>query len=223
LQEAYCKLALYNQTAGDKVIRNKILFVHSMGNLILANAIRNGVCDIDANTTSYYALGAPWIGSKASPVVEDICATIKTGRLPPWTQVYKMYKYVAEKFGYCMPHTNETYPVYKSFDPKNKDIHELFGAIKSKVTGSMCGTSAFGLASSYSAALEIFSGFVQYHEHNDGFVPVSSCRQHEEGIYEKFPDANFYIAETNHADETCRNGDGIGQDRKPCSYFVGKQ
>lgn len=54
LQQSFCNLALFDQAPGDKVIKNKILFVHSMGNLILAGAIKNGFCDIDRKTTAWY-------------------------------------------------------------------------------------------------------------------------------------------------------------------------
>jgi hypothetical protein len=47
LQKAYCDLALIGER--DKIIRNKIIFAHSMGSLVLAGGIKNQYCVIFFN------------------------------------------------------------------------------------------------------------------------------------------------------------------------------
>jgi hypothetical protein len=72
IQKAFCNAALIDQK-NEKVIKNKILFVHSMGNLILSAAIKNNFCDIDVNSTAWYMLQGPILGSEAAKYLINIC------------------------------------------------------------------------------------------------------------------------------------------------------
>lgn len=130
---------------------------------------------------------------------------------------------VAEYLGYCMPKTNETYPVYKSFSPRIPELHTLYPLVSHFIKGGTCGFSSIGLLTHYSVVLTVLSDFIAYHEPNDGLVPQSSCVRQPLNVYAKRPDAQFYLAYANHADETCRNGNGLGADRKPCAFYTDKE
>lgn len=56
----------------NTVVRDTIVFSHSMGNLIVANAIKNGYCSLDSSV-SWYGVGAPIQGSMAAAKCESIC------------------------------------------------------------------------------------------------------------------------------------------------------
>ena len=97
---------------------------------------------------------------------------------------------------------------------------KLTDIVSSRVKGSMCGDSAYGLNSIYSAALYSLAFYVEYGDINDGMVPISSC-----GDYDFSVDytSKYYLATINHADGTCRNSDGYwGISRKPCSWYIDK-
>lgn len=64
-------MSLWNNTG--TVIRDKIIFTHSMGTLILAAGIQNGICSIDKDTVSWYDVMGPLRGSKASLFLKEIC------------------------------------------------------------------------------------------------------------------------------------------------------
>jgi hypothetical protein len=199
LQKAYCIEKIYN---------NKILYVHSMGNLILAAAIKNNFCKIGNNVT-WYHIGGPFKGSKAANLLYNICTHPNTN---------KYYKYIARKGGYCMPNKDDTYPVYKTLVTNYTGLKDLYPIAKKYVTGSMCGTSPVGLYSKYSLLLKILSYLTDYKELNDGMVGIDSCMLNDN--YTKDYKSNYYDSSTNHADITCLNGDGYWD--YPCSYYMDK-
>lgn len=222
LQNAYCKLALINQTdPSDRIIRDKVLFVHSMGNLVLSGAIQRGLCNIDPETTSWYEVQAPFAGSKAAGELETICLYIHNGE---WISHFtpRFVKWVATTGGYCVPGTNHSYPAYHTLSPSRKDWPELRKIATEKIKGALCGNSAYGLNSMYSAALFTLSQYVGYGDDNDGMVAWSSCHVGDRDFSINYEDP-FYIATINHADGTCRNGNGYwGSYRQPCSWFTDK-
>ena len=60
----------------DGVIRNRTIFSHSMGNLVVAEAFRSGKCRLDpAGSSVWYSASAPWKGSKAANKVASVCAS----------------------------------------------------------------------------------------------------------------------------------------------------
>jgi len=67
----------------------------------------------------------------------------------------------------------------------------------------------------------LLSNEADFDERNDGFVPWSSCvAASEDEDYElTFQDA-YYRPAVNHADGTCRNGNGVwGINRQPCRWY----
>jgi hypothetical protein len=207
-------------TAGQ-VVENKIIFSHSMGNLILGGAISNNLCQL-GNSSSWYESQGPLAGSKGPDVAQDIC----TGW---WDWVTLLVEWV----GFCVPapegseFTRETSVAYKSMQT-SIDFAKAQLAIKENVKGAMCGDSAWGLNSIYSPALQALAVFVWFDGDNDGMVEVSSCRNpmgydHFDGWGSSYSN-NFYHASINHQDGTCYTADGWwGSDRKPCSWFGRRQ
>jgi hypothetical protein len=222
LQQAFCNMALINQTAGDTIVRDKILFVHSMGNLILAGAIKNKLCDIDRNNTSWYEIQGPLGGSKAAYELELICLYIHNGE---WVRhlTPRFVKWVATTGGYCVPGTNQSYAAYDTLAPTYNGIKDLYAIAKPRIKGAMCGDSPYGLNSLYSAALYSLSFYVGYGDINDGMVPFASCRTISVLDFSLSYQDQYYLATINHADGTCRDGNGYwGITRQPCSWYTDK-
>jgi hypothetical protein len=222
LQKKYCALALVGQKS-DNVVRNKIIFAHSMGNLIFGAALHNGYCKMDLTTSSWYSSQGPFRGSKAAPFLEGVCAVGEKSSL-----FAKLEKWVGVYAKYCVAGSTLAYPAYSElkddYCDKNKQIclRDMESISAKMISGSMCGTSAKGLISIYSAPLEILSRLVHYGEQNDGLVPLSSCKMINRS-YGKTSESKMYETDTNHADGTCRNGNGFySAARKPCSWYTNK-
>lgn len=214
LQDKYCELALRGNAPGDTVIRNKVLFVHSMGNLILAGAILNGTCSIDKETTKWYDIMGPFEGSKAADMLDIICDN-KMGN--------PLYRFVAEKGGYC--NDGIPYPAYRTLQTTNEVIKSgnLTRIVIDNATGSMCGDSPIGIFSRYSV-LKILSIIVGYGDLNDGMVEITSCGWNDIKKYTDEFKEKFYLASINHADGTCRSGNSwiFSKLKSPCSYYTDK-
>jgi hypothetical protein len=213
LQKSYCDLALFDQP-GERVIKNKIIFAHSMGNLILGAAIKNGICDIDDKTTSWYNIQGPIAGSKAVNVLQDICRKANQG-FKSWS-----YQFVARQTGYCKPNADDSYDAYKTLAPGYPGLKEAAQVVNERVSGALCGGSPRGLVSRYQLPLVVFSYIIDYGEESDGLVPLSSCTFGFEDKFKSDYNSKFYLSFINHADGTFRNGDGYwGVDRKPLSWL----
>jgi hypothetical protein len=220
LQQKYCALALRGNTG--KVVKNKIIFAHSMGNLILASAIRNGICDIDRATTSWYNVQGPLRGSKAAQYLEDTCSGRKKGPLAA------VVKGISTMTDYCIKDTKLAFPAYaelrSDFCSIKMCMNQIATIVQKYAKGSLCGTTPKGLNTKYALALSTLSGLINYGEENDGLVPLSSCLVTSLGNYGTSAGSANYKAAVNHADGTCRNGNGLlgGSDRKPCDWYTNK-
>ena len=212
LQKEYCKLALYGQNYTN-IIKDKILFVHSMGNLILAAAIKNRFCEVDTATTKWYDLNGPMMGSQAASFLLNICNG--TGYQD------KVYRFIAEVGGYCYVEKEVPYPAYDTLAiQRRNEFIPLLGIAKSRISGILCGISSYGLQTRYGIALYLLGKLVGYPEDHDGMVAYSSCHM---GLHDKFEatfESDFYLSTINHADGTARNGDGWwGVDRRPIEWI----
>lgn len=242
LQQEYCNLVLIGEP--DKVARNKVIFAHSMGNMILAGAIKNGLCSLDSSTFWYDTQG-PINGSVFANFVEEcVCPT---GR----------------SFGFCNSTTKTLYPAFVTLKPgydlemlcvtllEHPGVSELAAIARQYVTGVMCGTSPIPLFPSLTSSsssrifvpysLDMFGFALFVYEgadylsggcvsqatnilpSSDVAVPLSSCvaaLPQGKNFSTSYKD-NFYLASVSHLDGTCRNGDGWwGKHRKPCSWFA---
>jgi hypothetical protein len=230
LQQDYCKLAaLHNKQDPENpelVIKDTVIFTHSMGNLIFAAGLHRGLCQMD-NSSSWYAINAPFAGSMAAAKVKKICHDNYHEKNPISSS--KLFGFIAHHGGYCKLDSPQAPRVYHTLVPDfcseeyGLCMKDLEGVVKKYATGMMCGTSPNGLTSHYSLLLSALAQIVQFGEENDGMVTKSSCEgYHSEKFDDHYTDL-FYRVDANHADGTCRVGDGLFNDnRKPCSYYTDK-
>lgn len=127
--------------ASNSVVTDSIVFTHSMGNLMLAAAVRDGVCSFDSSS-SWYMVNGPMEGSKAADFAAHICANNST--------IGEAIRKLAEDLHYCRAddpsQPNEAYVSMATTYPGLKGVKE---ALTSVVKGGICGVSPFGLTSKY--------------------------------------------------------------------------
>lgn len=208
LMASYCK----TMSGGTGMISDAIVYTHSMGNMVMAAALRDGVCKLDPSA-KWFAASAPFVGSKAANFVDDICANNST--------IDEALRKVAALLHYCRA-DDPTQPAraYLSMKTSYPGLHGLMDVAGQYVSGALCGTSPFGLTSLYSIPMEALSDLVHYHEDDDGMVGIDSCLIPGKSYGDSYENA-FYKAHVNHPDGTCRDGNGdfgIGA-RQPCKWF----
>jgi hypothetical protein len=204
-QKQICTLALSNQARGTTEIRDTIIFTHSMGTLLTAGAFANKICNMSTNSSRWYGVGAPIDGSLLINFLTHICANTT------------LQKSIGSLLGVC--DGDKPGGAYASMLPSNPNLSKVRIAVK-KINGMMCGTSSYGLNSRYSLALAFLSEYSGLESPNDGLVWYSACSSHVRGPFSSTP-SKFYRTSINHADMTCRNGNGWwGSDRRPCDFFA---
>lgn len=137
-------------------------------------------------------------------------------------------------------------PAYASLTPGYPGLAGLAEVVAARISGALCGCSGAGLASVYSIPLEALSVLVNYGDPDDGMVDLGSCVVTGNAMSGEYS-SPWYKAAINHADSTCRNGNGVcamgeyisvsaacamchhacgvaragdfGDDRQPCQWF----
>lgn len=104
---------------------------------------------------------------------------------------------MADVSGYC--HNGTIWPAYRTLAPGFEGKKELLPIMQARVSGNMCGESAFGLNSKLSLVLKIVSEVVDYGEPNDGLIPFSSCNVKTGKQYKPDYNENYYLGSINHA------------------------
>jgi len=209
LLDMYCDVA----SNGTGVVSNTIVFTHSMGNNIFAAALRDGTCQMDS-TSTWYLASPPTIGSKACDMAEEICNSTN------WLDA--ALRDVLTAFHYCVNdqpgNANQAYYSLQTDYPGLQGLPEIMAT---RASGAICGNVPFGLVSIYSLGLEALAAIVDYGEDSDGMVPISSCQAGLDPTkFQGDASADFYLGGLNHADTTCRDGNGdFGADRQPCSWY----
>jgi hypothetical protein len=221
LMQAYCE-AVAGSDDLDQPVQNTVVISHSMGNLAIAEAFRTGLCSIDPESSKWLSLHAPWKGSKAADFIKKLCSNPSV-----WS---KPVRWIATEMNYCQPSQNgEANVGYLALTPEAPKLANgtLAAYAAAAVSGAVCGHSATGLVSEYSAALEALALAVEYGEENDGMVPVSSCLLNATAtepaiVYNGSYASPFYFAKINHADGTMRDGNGdFGHDdRQPGKWLA---
>jgi hypothetical protein len=203
----YCNISTWNQD--DKyLIRDKLIFTHSMGNLIFGQALMEEYCDMDISSR-WYAASAPLNGSRVALVLAQICAGVSI--FPSWVTLE-----------FCT--NGEPEPSYASMKPNSPGLDLVRQVVTERSSGSMCGLSAKGLNTIYSVGLVAVGLFANLEAPNDGLVAAFSCLQ-DQRPYDYTYKLPYYQATINHADGTCRNGDSWfgGEDKRPCSWYGAQQ
>lgn len=113
-----------------------------------------------------------------------------------------VYKYVASKMGFCTPDGQVT-PAYTSLEPGYPGLDGIAATIASRLSGAMCGTSTYGLASVYSAELTALAHMAGFGDLNDGVVSWSSCDVRGSVAFSKDYHDSFYAPSVNHIDTSC--------------------
>jgi len=205
-QKKICALALSNQQSPSTEIRNTMIFTHSMGTLLTAGALSNRICNL-SNSSVWYGIGAPVDGSNLILFLSDICANTT------------LQQSLGSLLGFCIG--DKPAGAYISMLPTNPNLLIARSTIEAHVSGMMCGTSSYGLNSRYSVALTFLANYAGLESPNDGMVWYSACSKHLRGDFNPYPQAKFYETSINHADTTCRNGNGWwGSDRRPCDFYI---
>ena len=193
-----------------------VIFAHSLGNLLLAGALDRGLCSLPS-AAAWYAVAAPWAGSRAADRLPEVCAGLSSGAVGP------LVRSLARRQRFC-DGVNSTPSVgYLSLSTANLQLRDVAARWQARVNGTMCGDSAFGLWSADSMELQALADVVRFGERNDGAVPTASC--HPPGVEPaRTHNSEHFTAAANHYDLTCRHGDASlpfsGDDRMPCSWYV---
>jgi len=211
LQKLACKVVLGPRAPGTTLAHHTTVIAHSMGNLILAAALRNGHCEWDRSTNRWLSVAGPW-NAEAVPRLARLCA----GSNP----LDATAAYAAKMMGFCLG--REISPGYASLDPEYAGLWRLLPYAKKFITAAMCGTSASGLPHwLFTPALPAISHYLSVDDPNDGVVSVESCSRviPFNGTWGRNPHAKWYLADLNHVDVTGRHGNGRGLMQSPLSWY----
>ena len=218
LSRQVCDTARNITQSGD-VIEHAILITHSMGNLILSNAIATGECTI-GESSRWVSSQGPLMGSISSDRLQNLCF----GNAPYSPLIGILGLAFFSTIGRCPPspaHLSLAVPQGNYSDTGlNTHYHDAQMAFRDNVDAAICGVSSFGLLTKYSVPLHLVSLLSVHMSQDDGLVEFDSCRgtlrQNFGGHYLD----KFYRAEINHADGTFINGDGLwGASRRPIKWF----
>ncbi|EGZ14260.1 hypothetical protein PHYSODRAFT_510658 [Phytophthora sojae] len=216
LQKKVCNRILsVSDTSTKSTISDTIVVTHSMGNLMLAGAIANGLCELDSSST-WVGLAGPMKGSMASDFVLDSCAGKTnvvlekfgeiTGKCPAKISI-KSLAYEGES--YSSPALNAAYTAAQK-------------AYKENVYALMCGEGFSGLLSTYQAQFWVLGKLVPHKSKlHDGMVEFQSCAVgFPESKFGKSYRDRFYRTKLNHFDMQFLAGDSLLNEAKmPVKWF----
>ncbi|CEG39844.1 GPI inositol-deacylase PGAP1-like [Plasmopara halstedii] len=206
LQSKACDRALSMSKTSSKrrrQIQDTIIVTHSMGGLMIAGALANGVCHLDSSST-WISLSPPMKGSMSSDYLIDFCHG----------KVHNFMSRILLK-GKCPIPESTISVAYQYGEHSNYMLDAAYSAAQQvyqqHVYAAMCSSSSVGNISKYQAKY-IMGGRIFPHKSskNDGLVEFDSCAG---GIspqrFGKTPDSRFYKCELNHADTAFKTGNGI--------------
>ncbi|KAL3846379.1 hypothetical protein ACJMK2_017377 [Sinanodonta woodiana] len=214
LHDQFCELA----AGKSKIVYDKIIFSHSMGNLIVATAVYRKLCSLDTKSTEWYSIGGPWKGSRAANHIRTLCRIA--------------YKILA-KLGlhtYCTDEGKIPNNAYTSMrtdyiSPTGITYEDIINVSKGLVNGVMCGDSPFGIGKNWKdsfmlALVQLVTGDSKL---GDGFVALEDCSA-VGGTFQETFESQFYRGGFNHYEGTCKYGDASETIRnfdkfQPCKWI----
>ncbi|CAH0478142.1 unnamed protein product [Peronospora belbahrii] len=216
LQEQTCHRALaVSESSTSSTIMDTIVIAHSMGNLMLAGAIANGLCKLDSSST-WVAISGPMKGSMASDLIQDTCAGNRNIVL----------KSLSEIAGKCPPKKSVMSLSYEGGSHSSKELNAAYKAAqkvyRENVYALMCGESSSGLLTTYQMKFWLFGRMIPHlSDQNDGVVEFQSCAVGfpESKFGNTFRD-RFYRTKLNHFDMEFLGGDSLSNEAKmPIKWF----
>lgn len=208
-----------NTTAGDP-IENTMIVAHSMGNLIVANALAEKECSL-GTTSKWIGLQGPLAGTQSVNYLKQNCLS-EHRDFHPSKGINKVLRWA----GFCpVPEA------YKSMsfengngtaDELNQKYEQAQEMYRNRIDAAMCGVSSFGLWTVDAIVLNTASKLSPHMSEDDGVVEFNSCAGplDQSKFSSDYRGNAFYRAEINHIDGSFENGDGFwGASRKPVKWF----
>ncbi|GMF60849.1 unnamed protein product [Phytophthora fragariaefolia] len=155
--------------ASTGTVLDTIIFAHSMGNNMLANAIANGHCSLDSSTT-WIAASAPMGGSMGSDFIQMACSGKLTG----------VVSSLLHLFDECPVTAGRLALAYQTGSYASPELVAAYTAAQvayaENVHAVMCSKSYTGRSSVIEVAY-ILAGKTVPHKsrQNDGIVEYASC------------------------------------------------
>ncbi|KAL3658078.1 hypothetical protein V7S43_016921 [Phytophthora oleae] len=215
-QQKVCNRVLaVSDSSSKSTIADTIVVSHSMGNLMFAGALANGLCELDSSST-WVGLSGPMKGSMASDFIQETCA----GKNSVLLETY------GEIIGKCPPMDSIKSLAYEGERYSNRKLNTAYKAAQKayedNVYALMCGDSYSGLLSSYQAKFWLLGSLIPHKSDlNDGVVEFQSCAVgfSEEKFGDSYRD-RFYRNKLNHFDMQFLAGDSLLNEAKmPLRWF----
>ncbi|CAI5719487.1 unnamed protein product [Peronospora destructor] len=196
LQQKVCDRVLaVSDNSTDVKIVDTIIVSHSLGGLMLAGALANGLCTLDSSS-SWVALAPPMMGSGTADYVQKSC----DGN----------FSVVATEFGeiagLCPAYPALKAVSYQGGDYSSESLDAAYVAAQKAYLANayavMCSKRSSGLRSFRQVGFWALGKFLPYRsDKNDGIVDFESCA----GGFSpsKFGESwrdRFYLTELNHSD-----------------------
>ncbi|ETO66136.1 hypothetical protein F444_16620 [Phytophthora nicotianae P1976] len=218
LMQKFCNFSLSMSATSDAAsgtISDTIIVTHSMGGVVMANALATGKCKF-ADTTSWVSLSAPMKGSMAGDYIQELCddeASTIAAPLLQWVgqcSVFAARKSISYEGGkYSNP----------ALDAAYKTAQEAY---RLNVDAAMCSDFYDGVLSKFYLSC-IVGGTVIPHKSskNDGLVEFQSCLGGlDPNMFGDSYEYKFYRPVLNHADTAFLTHDSLFRDsQKPFKWF----
>ncbi|KAE8974497.1 hypothetical protein PR002_g25897 [Phytophthora rubi] len=215
-QQLVCDRVLaVSRTSTDFVVADTIVVTHSMGGLLLAGAIANGLCSLASNST-WVSMAAPMAGSMGSDYNQASCAGKSNFIVNTLVRMHNE----------CPVGRAVRSLAYENGEYSSKGLKAAYRAAqqayRTNVSAAMCSENYAGLISTYQAYFWVLGHMIPHKSSdNDGMVEFQSCAA---GMSRKrFGNSylnRFYVTRLNHYDMTFRSGDALFSKAKmPMKWF----